>query len=132
MYFDIFREDRYYKKVKSCFEKKCEPNEVHDLIMLLRPRHILTTNYDTLIEETAVKHGRNFSVINSDKKVSKTTTLDYIVKMHGDFESDKCEFVLKEKIIDENIWRKSVCEIFYAINDYCEVTLCVLKELKGI
>ncbi|WP_370671413.1 SIR2 family protein [Clostridium botulinum] len=56
---------------------------------------MVTDNYDTLLEETVVKSGKNFSIINSDKVILKTETINYIVKVHGDFSSD---FVLKEQV----------------------------------
>lgn len=129
MYFICLGEIKYREKVQECFNNDCKHNEIHDLIMSLNPKHILTTNYDTLIEEAAVKFGRNFSVINSDKVVSETENTNYIVKVHGDFSS---EFVLKEQdyldyenkyeLIDnivKTIFATSlVVFIGYGLNDY--------------
>ena len=72
---------------------ECEPNEIHNLIMSLHPNHILTTNYDTLIEDVATKFGENYSVIASDKDISEADTIRYLLKVHGDFSTN---FVLKE------------------------------------
>lgn len=94
MYYLNKGEDIYRKKVENGFENKCTPNEIHDLILSLHPNHMLTTNYDTLLEETAIKFGRNFSVLNSNKVVAKAETSNYIIKVHGDFSAD---FVLKEQ-----------------------------------
>lgn len=93
MYYVKFNKECYEKKVKSSFENNCKPNEIHDLIMSLHPNHILTTNYDTLIEECATKFGENYSVIASDKQISDAETIRYLLKVHGDFST---EFVLKE------------------------------------
>lgn len=93
MYFLNKGEEQYYDFIKNKFANQCKPNEIHNLIMSLYPNHILTTNYDTLIEETAINLGKNYSVISSDKDVSKTENQKYILKVHGDFSSD---FVLKE------------------------------------
>ena len=84
----------YLNKVQKGFENECVPNAIHDLIFSLHPNHILTTNYDTLLEDTAIKFGRNFSVLNSDMVVSKADTTHYIIKVHGDFST---HFVLKEQ-----------------------------------
>ena len=84
----------YENKVKENFSDTYSTNEVYDLILSLQPNHILTTNYDNLIEKTAAKFGRNFSVLNSNDVVSKAETTNYIVKVHGDFTS---KFVLKEQ-----------------------------------
>lgn len=93
IYYKKFNESQYRKKVIENFEKPVSPNKVHNLIMSLHPNHILTTNYDTLIEEIAIKFGENYSAIASDSDISTAETIRYILKVHGDFSSD---FVLKE------------------------------------
>lgn len=122
-------ESAYKNKVKEGFANTCKPNEVHSLILSLHPNHILTTNYDTLLEETSVKFGRNFSVLNSNNVVSKAETTNYIIKVHGDFAAN---FVLKEQdyldyeqdyILIDNIVKtifatNLVIFIGYGLNDY--------------
>lgn len=95
MYFNTFGEEKYKDKVKGSFREDCTPNKIHDLIFALHPNHILTTNYDNLLEQEAVKVGRNFSVINADNTVSSAPSSSYIVKVHGDFSSSN--FVFKEQ-----------------------------------
>lgn len=96
MYFNTFGEEKYKDKVKGSFKKDCTPNKIHDFIFALHPNHILTTNYDNLLEQEAVKVGRNFSVINADDAVSSAqSSSSYIVKVHGDFSSSN--FVFKEQ-----------------------------------
>lgn len=95
MYFNTFGEEKYKEKVKESFKEDCTPNKIHDMIYALHPNHILTTNYDNLLEQEAVKVGRNFSVINADNAVSSAPSSSYIVKVHGDFSSSN--FVLKEQ-----------------------------------
>lgn len=122
-------EGTYRNKVKQGFQNACSPNEIHDLILSLHPNHILTTNYDTLLEETAIKFGRNYSVLNSNQVVSKAETENYIIKVHGDFDAD---FVLKEQdyldyennyILIDNVVKtifatNLVIFIGYGLNDY--------------
>lgn len=95
IYFNTFGEEKYKEKVKGSFKEDCTPNKIHDLMFALHPNHILTTNYDNLLEQEAVKVGRNFSVINADNAVSSAPSSSYIVKVHGDFSSSN--FVLKEQ-----------------------------------
>lgn len=95
IYFNTYGEEKYKDKVKGSFKKDCTPNKIHDLIFALHPNHILTTNYDNLLEQEAVKVGRNFSVINADDAVSSAQSSSYIVKVHGDFSSSN--FVFKEQ-----------------------------------
>lgn len=119
----------YRAKVEKGFENSCIPNEIHHLILSLHPNHILTTNYDTLLEDTAIKFGRNFSVINSNQVVAKAETINYILKVHGDFSS---KFVLKEQdyldyeneyVLIDNLMKtifatNLVIFIGYGLNDY--------------
>jgi len=129
MYYLSKGNDIYRNKVQNNFENSCSPNEIHDLIFSLHPNHILTTNYDTLLEETAIKFGRNFSILNSDSTVARAETLNYIIKVHGDFSTD---FVLKEQdyldyeknyILIDNVVKtifatNLVIFIGYGLNDY--------------
>lgn len=94
IYFNTYGEEKYKDKVKGSFKEDCTPNKIHDMIYALHPNHILTTNYDNLLEQEAVKVGRNFSVINADNAVSSAPS-SYIIKVHGDFSSSN--FVLKEQ-----------------------------------
>lgn len=94
MYYNTFKERRYLEKIKTEFSGNYETNEIHDLIFSLKPKNILTTNYDTLLERTSVKFGRNYSVINSDRAVSSGVSNQYLIKLHGDFSAN---FVLKEQ-----------------------------------
>lgn len=95
IYFNTFGEEKYKEKVKGSFKEDCTPNKIHDLIFALHPNHILTTNYDNLLEQEAVKVGRNFSVIDADNAVSSAPSSSYILKVHGDFSSSN--FVFKEQ-----------------------------------
>lgn len=95
MFFENKGEREYIKTVRKQLHIIKEPNEIHKMIMNLNPNHILTTNYDTLIEQAANRAGRSFSVINSDDKVATAPTRNFILKLHGDFEINN--FVLKEQ-----------------------------------
>lgn len=94
MYYNAKGEPVYLDKVRSLLNVKRKPNIIHKLIMRMNPYHLLTTNYDDLLEQSANMFGINYSVINSDKKVAGTETQRYILKVHGDFEENN--FVLKE------------------------------------
>lgn len=94
MYYNTYKEKRYLEKIKTEFSGEYETNEIHDLIFSLKPKNILTTNYDILLERTSVKFGRNYSVINSDRAVSSGVSNQYLIKLHGDFNT---KFVLKEQ-----------------------------------
>lgn len=143
MYATSKDKDTYLEKVEESFSKECSPNIVHDLILAFSPCNILTTNYDTLLEDTATKYGRNYSIINCDASISEVETQNYIVKVHGDFSSD---FVLKEedylnyennyKLVDnvvKTIFATNlVIFIGYSLNDYnIKLILNWVKNVQG-
>lgn len=144
VYYDNKGEAEYFKKINDVFSSDCKPNEVHDLIMQLNPYHILTTNYDTLLEQAANKYGINYSVINHDEKISVTPTKRYILKVHGDFENNK--FVLKEQdyldyekdyvlidtVVKTIIATNLIVFIGYGLNDYnIKLILNWVKQVQG-
>lgn len=88
------QKNEYFNYIKKKLQVFKEPNDIHRLIMQIKPNHILTTNYDTLIEQASNMAGLAYSVINADNKVSKAPTNNYILKVHGDFEANN--FVLTE------------------------------------
>ncbi len=129
MYYIEKNDSEYKSKVQGILGVKRYPTEVHYKILALNPNHILTTNYDTLIEETSVAFGKNYSVINSDKVVSKTITSNYIVKVHGDLtegfvlkEEDylnyEVDYILTDNLIKTIFATNLVIFIGYGLNDY--------------
>lgn len=144
IYYDNKSETEYFEKINGAFSSDCKPNEVHDLIMQLNPYHILTTNYDTLLEQAANKYGINYSVINHDEKISVTPTKRYILKVHGDFENNK--FVLKEQdyldyekdyVLIDTVMKTIIATnlivfIGYGLNDYnIKLILNWVKQVQG-
>lgn len=129
MYHNEHDKTAYLEMVKNAFEGEYEINEVHDLIFSLKPKHILTTNYDTLLEQTAVKFGKNYSVINSDASVSSCDSNQYIIKLHGDFDSSfvlkeedylnyEVNYMLVDKIVKSIFATTLVIFVGYSLNDY--------------
>ena len=43
-----------------------EPNIIHDKILELNPYHIITTNYDNLIERQANQKGMFYDIVSKD------------------------------------------------------------------
>lgn len=66
---------------------KTRPNPIHDAILCLDPCHIITTNYDSLIETAVEKARYQYSVIRDDKDIPYAKSSRYLIKMHGDFVS---------------------------------------------
>lgn len=86
----------YFKFVKEQLpEAGLQSNEIHRQMLNLNPVSFITTNYDTLLEDTAIQHCQSFKVVSSDEKVPTIFGDRFILKVHGDFE--KNNFVLKEE-----------------------------------
>jgi len=92
----MYGEHEYLKRIKEIFNNTHEPNPIDYLIFDLNPVHIITTNYDDLLEITASNLQKNFSAVSSDKALAMVDNSQLIIKMHGDFN----KFVLRESDYD--------------------------------
>jgi|GEM_PF-2114675 len=85
----------YFDIINNVFNKHYEPNKIHELIFRLSPQHIITTNYDNLIEQEMDKQGLLYDVVSEDKDLPYTPNGKLLIKMHGDLQ--KKNIVLKEE-----------------------------------
>lgn len=129
-FFDIKGEDEYYTFLDEKFNQIYEPNAIDKLIIELKPEHIITTNYDHLIEDVKHLYRNNYTIIKNDTEMLKNYGTHYIIKMHGDID-DKENIVLKEddylkyshthKIIESYIksllFDKTFLFVGYSLND---------------
>ena len=95
-YYDTFGKNQYTKKIEEVFFSKgtSKPNELHKLIEKIAPKHIITTNYDSLMESQFESGLLKYNVVVEDKDIPYTSSERYLIKMHGDF--NKKNIVLKE------------------------------------
>ncbi|MCR8967830.1 SIR2 family protein [Streptococcus zalophi] len=95
-YYDKFGQNLYMKKIEEVFSSKSSPspNDLHKLIEKIAPKHIITTNYDSLLEEQFENGFLKYSVVAEDKDIPYSKSEKYLIKMHGDFR--KKNIVLKE------------------------------------
>lgn len=78
-------EKAYYASVrKHLLQNATCSNAIHDGILELDPTCIITTNYDTLLEEAALKKNRQFWVVGKDSDLPQNHGERLLVKMHGD------------------------------------------------
>ena len=78
-------EKAYYASVrKHLLQNATCPNAIHDGILELDPACIITTNYDTLLEEAALKKNQQFWVVSKDSDLPQNHGERLLVKMHGD------------------------------------------------
>ncbi len=107
-----------------------KPNDIHHEMLELNPVSFITTNYDTLIEDSALQHCKSYKAVACDGNVPKIYGDRFILKVHGDFSNNN--FVLKEedylnysenfKLIEtltKSIFStNTVVFIGYGLNDY--------------
>lgn len=89
----IYKDSRghkeYMDKVKDILlYNKAVPNSLHKSILALNPCHIITTNYDDLIEQELSKDFLQYHIVRKDKDIPQMTYPNTLVKMHGDYVTD--------------------------------------------
>ena len=95
MYFNDRHQKEFIDKVRSVLKhKKIKYNEIHEEIFQLNPEHILTTNFEDLLEQVIKKRSLPFSVVTKDKEFPYALNTNLLVKVHGDL--DDTNIVLKE------------------------------------
>lgn len=98
MYEDYYGRKELIQKVIDLFPKSYEPGELHELIFEVEPAHIITTNYDDLLERALKKSIKAplYSVIIQDKNLPYSYDKSrFLVKIHGDLKLKN--IVLTEK-----------------------------------
>lgn len=125
-------------------EGKTHPNPIHDAILRLNPCHIITTNYDNLIE-TAVENSRcHYSVIRDDKDIPFAKSSRFIIKMHGDFISRKIvltetdyynysnEYPLIDTLVKSIFASKTILCVGFSFNDLnLKIILNKIQSMLG-
>lgn len=125
------KKSEYIKFVKEQLNlADLTPNDIHHEMLELNPASFITTNYDTLIEDSALQHCQSYKAVSCDGNVPKIYGDKFILKVHGDFINNN--FVLKEedylnysenfKLIEtltKSIFStNTVVFIGYGLNDY--------------
>lgn len=98
--------EKYFEILDNNFghlPKKTNP--IIDALLKLEPKHIITTNYDELIEMSLNKNGiygkgtddnlAMYHIVRSDKDLIGASKSNFLIKMHGDL-NEKGNIVLKE------------------------------------
>lgn len=87
----------YYQFLKDKFcGNEYESNIIDEIIVKLQPEHIITTNYDHLLESVKDPSITKYAVITRDEDILSKKGRNYIIKMHGDID-DIENIVLKEE-----------------------------------
>ncbi|MDM5431106.1 SIR2 family protein [Bacillus mycoides] len=129
-YYNERGEKEYFEKLNEVFfSRKYKTNPLHNEIFKLNPTHIITTNYDTLLEEAAIEGGHFYHVVKHDLDLPYDNLNKTIIKMHGDFENRNIvlkeddylnyssNFTLIENYLKSLIATNTVLFIGYSVND---------------
>ena len=70
-YYDTVGGHKYYEKINSIFEDftNVPTNKIHDQILRINPVHLITTNYDTLLENIMNSGVIKYDVISQDSDI---------------------------------------------------------------
>ena len=92
--FERYGSLKYYEIAEKRFSGKYVPNSVHRILKKMNLTYIITTNYDTLIENEI----KNLQVVSKDEDLPYTSSNKMLIKMHGDFKNKN--IVLKKSDYD--------------------------------
>jgi hypothetical protein len=102
LYYLEFGEHSYYEKIKKYFPSHTLPNLIHEYIFKLEPQYIITTNWDDLLEKEIRRNAHIYDVISSDKDLVKSSQINKLIKMHGDFVNHNIVFKEDDYLQYEN------------------------------
>ena len=85
----------YFGLIQSTLHSDNGSNPIDDEIFTVFPRHIITTNYDPLLEKSQSINSVLYAVVTQDSDLLAEASDRYIIKMHGDLEKTDT-IVLKE------------------------------------
>ena len=143
-YYNLRGHKEYYDLLRDIFDLDLQSNKIHDEILNLNPIHLITTNYDDLLEQAIYARGLFYDVIAKDEEVSQTRTKKFLIKMHGDVKhqnvvlkendylSYSSQFRLIETMVKSVIASNITLFIGYSLNDRnMKLILNWVKELQG-
>lgn len=121
----------YNQILEDQIKEVSEDAPLSKAIFNINPTHIITTNYDTLLESSTSELREQYQVIVRNKDLLDSTKNKYIIKMHGDLH-DISTIVLKEQDYLNYSQNRVLIELFikslltdhvvlflgYSLNDY--------------
>lgn len=94
IFYSQYGENIYYEALMELIPAKLKANEIHRKIVNLNLRNLITTNWDSMFEESIADEGVFFDTIACDKDMGYSSGFAKFIKMHGDFNNKN--IVLKE------------------------------------
>lgn len=122
---------RYINIIKNTLNTEVESNDIDRIIFQIVPHHIITTNYDKLLEKSGDLNVRYYTSILNDEDLLSKAGSHYLIKMHGDIddpehivlkESDYIRYELEHPLLEAFIESLFIDHTFlfvgYSLNDY--------------
>ena len=119
--------EEYYRILQEVIALDVKPNPLNELIAQIHPKHIVTTNYDKLMDEVA----EGYEIIREEKDFLKASTNHYLIKMHGDMdqvrnivfkEDDYLQYSETHRLTETFLKSLLIDHVFvfvgYSLNDY--------------
>lgn len=132
----------YYDAITKNFDVNLFPNLLHNFILKMSPQHIITTNYDDLIEQAINKSILFYDLVCEDNDLPYTPNGRLLIKMHGDLKKRNIvlkeddyllyskNFKLMETFIKSLFVNHVILFIGYSVNDY-NLKL-IIKNVKDV
>lgn len=92
LYFLEYEEYRLYERLKEVIPFHATPDILHRALLELKPKYLLTTNWDNLLEKTITEQGLLYDVIKSDADFVKSNLPKKLIKIHGDLDAHNIIF----------------------------------------
>lgn len=134
-FFHKYKSYEFKKLLKDIFDIAPSNLDLQEKILQINPYHIITTNWDNLLETVMLKtEDRYYDIVNNDNDLSKVNNTKLIIKMHGsllklddndnaivmkesDYASYSDNFPLIENYIKSIFSTKRVLFIGYSLSD---------------
>lgn len=117
----------YYQIIRELVPRDAKANILDELIVSLNPRHLVTTNYDKLLDQIA----DGYEIIREGKQLLRGTANQYLIKMHGDIdhveklvfkEEDYLNYSETHRLMEVFLKALLIDHVFlfvgYSLNDY--------------
>ena len=91
-FYEQYGEEVCYQRIKEWIHDNAEPNKLHDKIVNLNIKNLITTNWDNLFEKAMDNNGTFFHEIKQDNDIRYTTGYSRFVKMHGSLDKNNIVF----------------------------------------
>lgn len=93
-YYNDRKEKEYFDLIDKIFNINYEPNEIHKMLFEFFPQHVITTNYDELLEKQINQSQLLYDIVTKNEDLPYSIGNKMIIKMHGDLKQRN--IVLKE------------------------------------